>query len=326
MRASGRSSSYRRRRSCGPSTSVCSPPTASTSRRRRRCRRISSAKGLADGTWDIGIARRRQRHRLERRAPREPADHRPARALDRHGVLRPAAATASLADAAAEPDRRRLDDQRVRARALSRARSAPASTGGRAASTRSAACASATKRSGRQAAATILVPPFIDMALEAGFTRAVVRRGDRPGVSRRRGGRARRLARRERRRRARATCARCSKRMRGPRTRRTRDAAVAALVAARYSEGAAQAARARRRARARTRARGWDEVVALRRECGLLAQPEPRRGGGDRWQAACARERPKNNRRSVLTRPRPRRFTSSTAPSRLPRTCRRTSC
>jgi ABC-type nitrate/sulfonate/bicarbonate transport system substrate-binding protein len=55
-----------------------------------------------------------------------------------------------------------------------------------------------------------------------------------------------------------------------------RDAAAAALVAARYSDAAA-----RRLVRdvvpglvpARD---GWDEVVTLRRECGLLKQPEPR--------------------------------------------------
>jgi ABC-type nitrate/sulfonate/bicarbonate transport system substrate-binding protein len=55
-----------------------------------------------------------------------------------------------------------------------------------------------------------------------------------------------------------------------------RAAARAALVAARYSEDAAERlVRERVPGLAPSRA-GWDEVVTLRRECGLLPTPEPR--------------------------------------------------
>ena len=55
-----------------------------------------------------------------------------------------------------------------------------------------------------------------------------------------------------------------------------RDAAVAALVAARYSERAAERL-VREPVSGLAPARdGFDEVIALRRECGLLGGPEPR--------------------------------------------------
>jgi ABC-type nitrate/sulfonate/bicarbonate transport system substrate-binding protein len=55
-----------------------------------------------------------------------------------------------------------------------------------------------------------------------------------------------------------------------------RDAAVAALVAARYSDRAAERlVRDPVPGLAPVR-NGFDEVIALRRECGLLGSPEPR--------------------------------------------------
>lgn len=54
------------------------------------------------------------------------------------------------------------------------------------------------------------------------------------------------------------------------------DAAVAALVAARYSEPAAKRLVATTVPRLEPSLEGWNEVVALRRECGLLPKPEPR--------------------------------------------------
>jgi ABC-type nitrate/sulfonate/bicarbonate transport system substrate-binding protein len=53
------------------------------------------------------------------------------------------------------------------------------------------------------------------------------------------------------------------------------DAAVAALVAARYSEDAARQLVARTVPDLQLDPQGWDEVVALRAENGLLAQPAP---------------------------------------------------
>lgn len=125
------------------------------------------------------------------------------------------------------------------------------------------------------AAATILVPPFIDRALEAGFTKlwsgdqvapaypgvVVAARGDWLGAH---GDEAARYlgALLD----ANAWAA----------TPANRDAAVAALVEGRYSDTAARRL-VRDVVAGLVPARdGWDEVVALRRECGLLQQPEPR--------------------------------------------------
>lgn len=125
------------------------------------------------------------------------------------------------------------------------------------------------------AATTILVPPFIDRALAAGFTRlwsgsdiapaypgvVVAARAEWLAANRDLASRylAALLA-------ANAWAA-------DPANRAT---AVAALVAARYSEPAAQRL-VRDTVPGLAPARdGWDEVVALRRECGLLPQPEPR--------------------------------------------------
>jgi len=125
------------------------------------------------------------------------------------------------------------------------------------------------------AAATILVPPFIERALDAGFTR--LWSGEEiapayPGVV---------VA-------ARADWL-CDHRDAASRyvhallgasawaaTRENQDAAAAALVAARYSENAARRL-VRDIVTGLVPARdGWNEVVALRRECGLLKSPEPR--------------------------------------------------
>ena len=55
-----------------------------------------------------------------------------------------------------------------------------------------------------------------------------------------------------------------------------RDAAVAALVAARYSDRAAERLVRDPVPRLAPARDGFDEVIALRRECGLLGEPEPR--------------------------------------------------
>ena len=52
-------------------------------------------------------------------------------------------------------------------------------------------------------------------------------------------------------------------------------AAAAALVAARYAEAAAQRLVRETQPGLEVSQAGWDEVVALRRECGLLPAPEP---------------------------------------------------
>ena len=125
------------------------------------------------------------------------------------------------------------------------------------------------------AAATILVPPFIEQALDAGFTR--LWSGEEiapayPGVVvaaraawvRDEGDTASRYVRALRQANSWASNA------------ENNAAAVAALVAARYSEKAA-ARLVRDLVPGLVPARdGWDEVVALRRECGLLKSPEPR--------------------------------------------------
>jgi ABC-type nitrate/sulfonate/bicarbonate transport system substrate-binding protein len=125
------------------------------------------------------------------------------------------------------------------------------------------------------AASTILVPPFIDMALARGFAKlwdGADLAPDYPGVVAT----------------ARAAWLRDKEETAIAYLRALREAnawapahpdeAAAALVDARYSEPAA--ARLVRDvvpdlAIAQS---GWDEVVALRRECGLLPQPEPSAG------------------------------------------------
>jgi ABC-type nitrate/sulfonate/bicarbonate transport system substrate-binding protein len=52
-------------------------------------------------------------------------------------------------------------------------------------------------------------------------------------------------------------------------------AAVAALIAARYTEAAAMRLVQDAVPALEPSQRGWDEVVSLRRECGLLPSPEP---------------------------------------------------
>jgi ABC-type nitrate/sulfonate/bicarbonate transport system substrate-binding protein len=125
------------------------------------------------------------------------------------------------------------------------------------------------------ASATILVPPFIDRALDAGFTR--LWSGEEiapayPGVV---------VA-------ARAAWLRddpdaATRYLRAlvqanewAAAPANRAAAIAALTAARYSDkAAARLVHDTVPGLAPARA-GWDEVVALRRECGLMPTPEPR--------------------------------------------------
>jgi ABC-type nitrate/sulfonate/bicarbonate transport system substrate-binding protein len=124
------------------------------------------------------------------------------------------------------------------------------------------------------AAATILVPPFIDMAVAKGFR--VLWTGEEiapayPGVVA--AARAGWLDENEDA--ALAYLRALLEANRWAASPANADAAVKALVAARYSEGAA-----RRLVRdivpgLQPQPAGWDEVVALRRESGLLAQPEP---------------------------------------------------
>jgi ABC-type nitrate/sulfonate/bicarbonate transport system substrate-binding protein len=99
-----------------------------------------------------------------------------------------------------------------------------------------------------KAAATILVPPFIDMALAKGF-RKLWDGADiapaYPGV---------------------VVAARAAW---------LRENEDAAFAAARYSEGAAQRLVREAQPGLEVSPAGWDEVVELRRECGLLPSPEP---------------------------------------------------
>jgi ABC-type nitrate/sulfonate/bicarbonate transport system substrate-binding protein len=149
------------------------------------------------------------------------------------------------------------------------------------------------------AAATILVPPFIERALDAGFTR--LWSGDEiapayPGVV---------VA-------ARAAWLRdhadaASRYLRAllqanswASQAENHDAAVAALVASRYPEQAAvRLVRDIVPGLAPARG-GWDEIVALRRECGLLKAPEPR-AEDVIDETALAAASANNKRGSVLT-------------------------
>jgi ABC-type nitrate/sulfonate/bicarbonate transport system substrate-binding protein len=124
------------------------------------------------------------------------------------------------------------------------------------------------------ASATILVPPFIDMALAKGF-RELWSSADiapaYPGVVV--AARARWLADNDDA--ALRYLAALLAANRWAATTVNEDAAIAALVAARYSEPAARRLVRDSVAELRPARSGWDEVVALRRECGLLAHPEP---------------------------------------------------
>ncbi|HVL35371.1 MAG TPA: ABC transporter substrate-binding protein [Burkholderiales bacterium] len=124
-----------------------------------------------------------------------------------------------------------------------------------------------------RAASTILVPPFIDMALERGFRK--LWDGSEiaphyPGVV---------VAARERWLRGQAEAARayvgalCEANawaIQHP------EEAAAALAAARYAPRAAERLAREAVPGLEPSAEGWNEVVALRRECGLLPAPEPR--------------------------------------------------
>ncbi len=125
------------------------------------------------------------------------------------------------------------------------------------------------------ASSTILVPPFIDLALGAGFAKlwsgedvapaypGVVVAARSQWIAQHREAATRYL---------RALLAANA----WARASANHDEAVRALVAARYSEaGARRLVRDAVEGLVPARA-GWDEVLALRRECGLLKTPEPR--------------------------------------------------
>jgi ABC-type nitrate/sulfonate/bicarbonate transport system substrate-binding protein len=128
-----------------------------------------------------------------------------------------------------------------------------------------------------RASATILVPPFIDMALEKGFRHLWDGKDvapHYPGVV---------VAARAEWLRANEACAlaylRALQEANAWATRRENaEAAVAALVAARYTTRAAQRLVSDAVPGLEPSVHGWNEVVALRRECGLLPEPEPRAG------------------------------------------------
>jgi len=230
--------------------------------------------GLADGTWDVGIAvvDNIVAWNDERRA-----NLRIIAQLEKSTVMAFCALARfrSLADAAAEPiavDSTTNGFVLVLYRALARAgidwRTCRFDTVGGVRQRFEALEAG-------HAASTILVPPFIDRAIGAGFTRlwssdeivpaypGVVAAARADWLDANGDAVARYVG----------ALAAANRWAAGS---ANADAAVAALVAARYAEPAA-----RRLARdivpglapARD---GFDDVIALRRECGLLAQPEPR--------------------------------------------------
>ncbi|MBI3374384.1 MAG: ABC transporter substrate-binding protein [Betaproteobacteria bacterium] len=125
-----------------------------------------------------------------------------------------------------------------------------------------------------KAAATILVPPFIDMALSKGFRKLWAGEDIAPAypgvvvAARAEWLRANEVA-------ARAYLgALLEANAWGARTENA-DAAVAALVAARYAEPAAKRLVRDIVPGLAPSPAGWDEVVSLRRECGLLPSPAP---------------------------------------------------
>jgi ABC-type nitrate/sulfonate/bicarbonate transport system substrate-binding protein len=230
--------------------------------------------GLADGTWDIGIAVIDNiiAWNRERRA-----DLRILAQLERSTVMAfcAAARLQSLADAAAEPiavDSTTNGFVLVLYRALARA-------GIDWRACRFDAVGGVRQRfealeSGR-AVSTILVPPFIDRAVEAGFRR--LWSGDEiapayPGVVvavradwlRANGDAAARYV---------GALVAANRWAANP---VHRDAAIAALVEGRYAEPAARRLVDASVPGLMPARDGFDDVIALRRECGLLAHPEPR--------------------------------------------------
>ncbi len=229
--------------------------------------------GLADGSWDIGIAvvDNVLAWNDERRA-----GLRIVAQLERSTVLAfcSAAHLQSLAEAAAGPiavDATTNGFVLVLYRALARA-------GIDWRSCRFDAVGGVRQRfealEGGRAAATVLVPPFIDRAVDLGFRKLWSGEEiapDYPGVVA--AARADWLA--THRDAALGYLRALLEANAWGADAANDDAAVAALVAARYSEGAG-----RRLARDAVPGlvqslRGWNEVVNLRRECGLLASPEP---------------------------------------------------
>jgi len=126
---------------------------------------------------------------------------------------------------------------------------------------------------GGKASATILVPPFIDMALGKGFKKlwdGVDIAPAYPGVVaaaraqwlQSNGDAASRYV--------------AALREANEWAPQNAEEAVASLVAARYSEPAAKRLVRDTVAGLKPSHEGWNEVVALRRECGLLPNPEPK--------------------------------------------------
>lgn len=230
--------------------------------------------GLADGTWDLGIAV--MDNVIAWNAERA-ADLRIVAQLERSTVMAFCGLPRyrSLADAAREPiavDSTTNGFVLVLYRALAR-------TGIDWRTCRFDAMGGVRQRyealERGTAAATILVPPFIDRALQAGFTK--LWSGQEiapayPGVVVT----------------ARADWLRSNADAASAYLRAlldanawaakpaNREAAVSALCEARYSEGAAQRLVQAIVPGLLPARDGWNEVVALRRECGLLPVPEPR--------------------------------------------------
>lgn len=230
--------------------------------------------GLADGTWDVGIAV--MDNVIAWNAERA-ADLRIIAQLERSTVMAFCGSPRyrSLGDAAREPiavDSTTNGFVLVLYRAL-------AQTGIDWRTCRFDAVGGVRQRyealERGSAAATILVPPFIDRALQAGFTK--LWSGQQiapayPGVV---------VAARAGWLRSNADAALAYLRAlldanAWAAKPANRDAAVSALVEARYSEATAQRLVQTIVPGLVPAGDGWDEVVALRRECGLLPAPEPR--------------------------------------------------
>jgi ABC-type nitrate/sulfonate/bicarbonate transport system substrate-binding protein len=124
-----------------------------------------------------------------------------------------------------------------------------------------------------KASATILIPPFIEMALGKGFRKLWDGRDIAPaypGVVA--------AARADWLRSNQDGASRYAEALKEANAwaPQNADEAVASLVAARYSEQAAQRLVSDTVAGLKPSHEGWNEVVALRRECGLLPKPEPK--------------------------------------------------
>jgi hypothetical protein len=231
--------------------------------------------GLADGTWDVGIA---VMDNVIAWNQERSADLRIVAQLERSTVMAfcGLARYRSLAEAAMQPiavDSTTNGFVLVLYRALARAGNRlaylPLRSGRRRAATVRSACSRHGCRDHPRAA---LHRPRARLGIQKLWS------GDEiaPRVSGRRRHCARRLAAGERGDDGALHCAHCSRQSAWAADASHRDAAIAALVAARYANRAAE-----RLVRdpvpdlAPVRS-GFDEVIALRRECGLLGSREPR--------------------------------------------------